>query len=341
MKQVNWGIIGLGNIALKFAEAFKNLNNSKLLGISSKDMNKIEQYKKEFKINKDYCFDNYEELLKCNDIDIVYIALPNSLHYEIIIKAIENKKKILVEKPVTSSFAQIKDIKDKHYNKNLFFAEAFMYRYHPQILNVIDLINKRAIGDLVSMESFFGKDILTKKNFFGFKRRKKLNKESRLFNKELGGGAILDLGCYPVSMSTLMASLISKVNYDKIKMLNIKKEIGSTNVDIDSYAEINFENNFRSKMGASFTKNLGQKSKIVGKKGTIEIESTWHAKPSKITVSNQKKQVIQNNYKENILSYEIELISKYILDGKNKPDFPGLTIDDTLGNMKIIDMWLN
>ena len=93
MKQVNWGIIGLGNIALKFAEAFKNLNNSKLLGISSKDMNKIEQYKKEFKINKDYCFDNYEELLKCNDIDIVYIALPNSLHYEIIIKAIENKKK--------------------------------------------------------------------------------------------------------------------------------------------------------------------------------------------------------------------------------------------------------
>ena len=74
-----------------------------------------------------------------------------------------------------------------------------MYRYHPQILKVIELLKKNVIGKLISMDSVFGIDILTKKNFFGFKIKKKLKKESRLYNKNLGGGAILDLGCYPVS----------------------------------------------------------------------------------------------------------------------------------------------
>ena len=69
------------------------------------------------------------------------------------------------------------------------------------------------------MESSFGNDILTKKNLFGFKKRKKLNPENRLYNKKMGGGAILDLGCYPVSFSTLIASKISTINYDKIKVL--------------------------------------------------------------------------------------------------------------------------
>jgi 23S rRNA U2552 (ribose-2'-O)-methylase RlmE/FtsJ len=75
----------------------------------------------------------------------------------------------------------------------------------------------------MQMESTFGQDILTKKSFFGFKRKKSLNKKSRLFNKELGGGAILDLGCYPVSLSNLIASLISNLNYEKIKVINKKK----------------------------------------------------------------------------------------------------------------------
>ena len=73
------------------------------------------------------------------------------------------------------------------------------------------------------MESFFGMDILTKKNLFGFKKIKKLNKDSRLYNKDLGGGAILDLGCYPVSISQLIASLIPDIDCNNIKVLNKKK----------------------------------------------------------------------------------------------------------------------
>ncbi|SVD75793.1 uncharacterized protein METZ01_LOCUS428647, partial [marine metagenome] len=259
-----------------------------LLGISSKDNKKLKKFKEDFKIENNFCFNNYENLLECKDIDIIYIALPNSLHHEWIIKCIEKEKKILVEKPATLNFSQMKDVQNKLLNKNLLFTEAFMYRYHPQIIEVIKLIRGNVIGKLISMESFFGMDILTKKNLFGFKKIKKLNKDSRLYNKDLGGGAILDLGCYPVSISQLIASLIPDIDCNNIKVLNKKKEIGSTGVDLDSYAELQFDNKFKSKIGASFTKNLGKETRIIGEKGELLIENTWHGDPSVIKIKGEK-----------------------------------------------------
>ena len=254
---------------------------------------------------------------------------------------IKNNKKVLVEKPATVNFSEIKNIKDFHYNKDVFFAEAFMYRYHPQISKVIELLNKNVIGKLISMDSVFGIDTLTKKNFFGFKIKKKLNKESRIYNKNLGGGAILDLGCYPVSFSTLIASLISKIDYSKVRVLNKKKEIGSTGVDIDSYAELNFENNFKCNVSASFTRNLGKYSKIVGSKGELILENTWDASPSIIKILGENSQKIEIDDHGNIFSHEINKLSQCILENKKNPDFPGLTMNDTLENMKILDNWLN
>jgi len=113
VQKVNWGIIGLGKIALKFSEGFKNIDNAKLLGISSKDNKKLKKFKEDFKIENNFCFNNYENLLECKDIDIIYIALPNSLHHEWIIKCIEKEKKILVEKPATLNFSQMKDVQNK------------------------------------------------------------------------------------------------------------------------------------------------------------------------------------------------------------------------------------
>ena len=153
MKQINWGIIGLGNIALKFADGFKNVDNAKLIGISSKNNQKLQKFKEEFHIEENFCFNEYESLIKCKDIDIVYIALPNSLHYEWILKCIKERKKILTEKPASINFSQINEIKNKVLEKNIFFAEGFMYRYHPQITKVIELINENVIGKLISMES--------------------------------------------------------------------------------------------------------------------------------------------------------------------------------------------
>ena len=117
---INWGIIGLGNVASGFAEAFKESNNSELKGISSNNLDKIKLFQEKFNINKDYCFDNYENLLKCEDIDIVYIALPNSMHQEWILKSIKNRKKVLVEKPAFINLSEIKNIKQQNDEKKLY-----------------------------------------------------------------------------------------------------------------------------------------------------------------------------------------------------------------------------
>jgi len=345
MAQVKWGIIGLGNIALKFSEGFQYTKNAKLFAISSRNKNKLQAFKNRFQIDDNYCFTNYDSLLECKDLDIVYIALPHSLHYEWVMRSIEKEKNILVEKPATVNFLQMTNIKNNLKDKNIFFSEAFMYRYHPQISKVIELLKNNVIGNLVSMESLFGFDALGRKKIFGIKLnklKKKPDRNNRLYNKELGGGAILDLGCYPVSFSIFIASLISKFDFIKTKVLNKKKEIGPTGVDMNSFAELYFENNFKSTVGASLTQNLGKKTKIVGTKGELVLNDTWSPfNPSLIQINGENKETIEIECHDNIYTYEIEALSKCILENKKEPDFPGITLNETLKNMKILDEWLN
>ena len=340
MKKIKWGIIGLGNVAYEFAKAFKLLKSAELIGIASKNPDKIDRFKEEFQIKKKYCFSSYESLLKNPDIDIVYIALPNSLHCEWIINSLEEKKKVLVEKPATINFSQIENIKKRFEKKEIFFTEAFMYMYHPQTKKILEIINNGEIGKLISMESNFGHDILTKKNIFGFKKNKKINIKNRLYNKDLGGGAILDLGCYPVSFSKLIASQISEINLNKIKVIEKKKTIGQTGVDIDAYMEISFGNSFVSKISASFNKDLGKGSKIIGSKGMLIIKDTWLAEPSIVNIFNHTNQEIKIESNKNLYTYEIDSISKYLGEHINQTSFKGLKIDDSMINMKILDMWI-
>ena len=130
MNKLNWGIIGLGAIAQKFSEAFVQTSNSKLLAIASNDNQKLENFKKEFFIEDKFAFKNYEDLINCKEVDIVYIALPNSLHFHWIKECIKNNKNTLVEKPATLNYDEVQTVKKILNNKSIFFGEAFMYRYH-------------------------------------------------------------------------------------------------------------------------------------------------------------------------------------------------------------------
>ena len=338
MEKINWGIIGLGRIAEVFSDAFEEAENAQLLAVASREPKKIDYFKDRFNLENKFLFNNYEELISCSDIDIVYIALPNSLHHQWIIKCIKNKKNILVEKPATLTFAEAIDIKKNLHNNNLFFSEAFMYRYLPQIDLVIDTIKKKEIGNLLSMETSFGMNLLTKKKFFLFNKKKKINREGRKFNKKLGGGCIFDLGCYSSSFSILIASLIDNHNINNLKLINIKNEMGETGVDIDSYAEILFENGFKSKIQSSFKRNLGNQSTISGDKGSLIINDTWKGNRIIKKIDNSNEELELNTFK-NIYTHQIIQISKNIINNENRPNFPGMNLDETILNSKIIEKW--
>ena len=337
MKKINWGIIGLGNIANTFANAFDHVKNSQLLGISSKSLKNIKLFKERYKISEKYCFQNYKDLINCDEIDIIYIALPHSFHFEWIMKCIESNKNILVEKPATINLDEIKKVNEKLENSNLFFAEAFMYLYHPQTLKIIDIIKKNTIGELLSMESKFGFNIV-QKNFFGFKW-KKINKKKRLFNKNLGGGCILDIGCYPSSFSVIIAKLKSDIELDKLKIENIKKDYGASDVDLEAHAILKFDNNFTSKIMSSFKNNIGQSTKIIGSKGEIFIENSWSCNPSKIIINGDNYDNLNTEIK-NLYSYEIDKISKCIIENRKDPIYPAMNRYDTEQNITILDRWI-
>ena len=338
MSTINWGIIGLGNIANKFASAFSNLKNSKLLSVASKNIQNIEKFQRKFNLDNNYCYNNYDEILTNKNIDIIYIALPHKFHFEWIMKCIDYNKNVLTEKPATINIDEIKQINNKLNESKIFFAEGFMYRFHPQTSKLVDIIKQNEIGELQSMKSFFGKNIIEKKNIFGFKRFK-INKESRLFREDLGGGSILDLGCYPASLSILIANLKSKIqNYD-INLKEINKTVGPTKVDLEAFTKIEFINEFNSYIGSSFKKDLGKSTKILGSKGEILVPDSWHCENPKIVV-NGKEYFIENKF-NNIFSYEIESISNSLLNNQLNPEFPAIKRNETEVNMDILNKWIN
>ena len=253
--KINWGLIGLGNISKIFAEAFRNTKNSNLLAIASKNEQKLNSFKNEYSISSDFCFDDYEKLIKCDKVDVVYISLPNSFHKEWIDKCLFYKKKFLVEKPAFNNFKDAKEVEDKILKEKNFFSEGFMYKFNPQFKKIIELVRNNEIGKIISIKSTFGVNLITKKKFFFFKKKRKIDPESRLFSKKLGGGCILDLGCYPISFSTSLISLQNEINFEKFVIVNCKKEVGETGVDIDSSLEYNFNNEINVEVASSFKKN--------------------------------------------------------------------------------------
>tara|TARA_Y100000591_G_scaffold333189_1_gene374463 strand:+ start:265 stop:1293 length:1029 start_codon:yes stop_codon:yes gene_type:complete len=337
MSIINWGIIGLGNIAYKFASAFEDVSNSKIVSVASKDPEKLSTFQKQFKISVENCYDSYEKVLLNNEVDIVYIALPHNFHFEWIMKCISLKKNILTEKPATINYEQMTKINENLYKTKLFFSEGFMYRFHPQTLELINIIKQNEIGELINMQSYFGVNIVEKKNIFGFKRLK-INKKSRLFDKKLGGGSILDLGCYPSSLSILIASLKSDEYKKEFFLTDIEKTIGPTDVDLEAFAKINFNNEFTSNIGSSFKKNLGKSSIIIGSKGKIILPDSWHCETLNIIVNGNEYKINQK-YK-NIFSYQIENIGNSLLNNKIEPKYPAIKRYETEMNMNILTKWL-
>ena len=277
MTKINWGIIGLGTIAKKFAGGFSNLDNASIKAIASKKKENLDLFKKKFQIQDEFCFENYIDLIFCKDIDIIYIALPNSFHAEYIVEAAKSCKNILVEKPAVTNFKDLKEVKQIISKNNIYFTEGLMYRHLPYFDYIKKIIVSNSLGKLLKIESSFCAKIYKQINFFGFKINKP-NYLHRLFNKDLGGGSILDLGCYPVSLVSFLNLITYNVDIESIKIIKVDKEICESGVDIYSNIELNFDDKFISNIKCSFKDKPDQSTVIYFENGTININDTWTPK---------------------------------------------------------------
>ena len=334
MNKIRWGIIGPGSIANNFADALTQTYSGELVSIASLNSERRKIFGDKYNIKNALRFDNYEKLLKSENIDAVYIATPHTFHADLSIKAAQNGKHILCEKPGAINFKQAKKVIDVVKEKGVFYKEGFMYRCHPQIPALLDYIKDNTIGEIKKITSSFGFDM------------SKIIPERRLFNKNLAGGSILDVGLYPVSFSRMIAGVNSGKKFINPIHIDANAKIGETGVDEEAHAVLRFDNGVQAELHTAIMKNMHNNSIIEGTNGKIIVDNPWmpgkDGGPYHSTIRIIKNNIEEiKNFKgpEHLFFFEAELSSQSILKQKQQVPHPGMTWDDTLDNLKVLDIW--
>lgn len=309
---INWGILGLGRMGMAFANAVEETDNSKLIAIASKSGKKFKNFENL----------SYEDLIKKNDVDAIYIASLNNTHTELIKQISKEGKKILCEKPVSLSFKDLIEIEKLLNKENINFYEAIAYYSHPQTVEIINILKKNNMGEIQRIESNFG-----------FKA--KFKSDSRLFNKSLGGGSIYDLGCYPISFFMLFAQ-----NYEKISIKSKSLNYAKSGVDDEANLILNYDNKFDGILNVSLKANLSNFCKIYCENGYIKINEPWlPGQKTNIEVSENDHFFIKTvNSNLSIYANQIQNVSESFINNSNNKNL--FDINKSISNMKLIENWL-
>lgn len=327
VKSLNWGIIGTGKIAQALAEAVKLSTHGKLSAVASRSSETADVFAKKFEIKKSYA--DYASILNDKDVDIVYISLPHPMHAEWAIKAAEAGKHILCEKPVTMNHPHATAVIEAAHRNQVFFMEAFMYRCHPQISKLVELIRNKSIGEVRLIDATFS-------------FQSKFNAEHRLFNNALGGGGILDVGCYCTSGARLVAgAALGKPYVEPIDVQGVA-HLGATGVDEWAIASLKFPNGILAKLSTGVLLNQKNGLTVYGSEGSLSLDDIFlppHSKPTKIVVRRPKMEPeeIEIPNEKNRYTLQVDSIAQCISRGEK--ECPAMSWGDTLGNMQTLDRW--
>jgi predicted dehydrogenase len=188
MKKLKWGVLGIsGHYRKRIQPALSGWDGVELYAIASRNLSRAEDAAERFGFKK--AFGSYQELIDCSEIDAVYIPLPNTLHLEWIKKAADAGKHVICEKPLCLTVEEVADVFSYCASKGVFLMEAFMFRFHPQWLKVAELVNSDEIGQVKAIQCIFSYNNTDPSN---------------IRNKENGGGALRDIGCYGIAVSNLI-----------------------------------------------------------------------------------------------------------------------------------------
>mgnify|MGYP000846282711 CR=1 FL=1 len=218
MRTIRLGILGTADIAFRrFLPALKKCDDFEYIGIASRDINKTRPFIESY---GGIGFSDYDSLIQSELIDAVYIPLPPALHYEWAKKALDNGKHVLLEKPFTTNLQDSTDLINKASEAGLALHENYMFQYHSQLTEILEVLNSGLIGDIRIIRSSFGFPLRNGNDF--------------RYNNELGGGAVLDIGGYITKLATI---LLGKTIEVKTATINNLK-----NYDVDIFGSVTFEN---------------------------------------------------------------------------------------------------
>lgn len=250
-RNLRWGILGTAGIGAEFIRAARMSARCELRGVASRDRARAEAWAGRHDIP--LAFGSYAELLASGQVDLVYNPLPNSLHAEWTIRALEAGCPVLCEKPFAVNAAQAAEVREVARQTGLHVAEAFMYRHHPLYAKLLELLRAGAIGEPASVHSQFA-FLLD-------------DPASISASPELAGGALLDVGCYCVHLSRQIAGC------EPVRATALERRSA---VDDTFMGILDFPNGFLASFEASIASAERHRAEIAGTTGTLVLERPWH-----------------------------------------------------------------
>jgi predicted dehydrogenase len=292
-RTIKWAILGAGKIAHKFAQDFRQVKNASLVAVASRSPERAESFASEYHIPN---LLSYEELYSSADIDVVYIATPHNFHYEQALNCLQNKKAVLCEKPITINDNQLHELIAVAKKKKVFLMEAMWTYFLPCILKAKEWVAEGKIGKLKIIQADFG----YKMDF---------NPNSRVYAPELAGGALLDLGVYPISFACFFAG------YKPTRIL-ASGSLSTTGVDETTSVLLQL-NDISCVLHCSVGARTINKGYIFGETGFIELPE-FHKAFSVQLYSNEQKLIESFEDGRNTwgYNYETQHVTDQLLSGR-------------------------
>jgi len=327
--RVAWGIIGTGGIAHTFARGLAKSRTGKLAAVGSRTQASADAFAKEFELERAH--GTYEALLADPQVQAVYISTPHPSHAEWCIKAARAKKHILCEKPLTLNHAEAMVVAEAAREHGVFLMEAFMYRCHPQTAKLVELIRSGAIGQVGVIQATFSFHA-------GF------NAEGRLFKNELGGGGILDVGCYTTSITRLIAGAAQgKPFAEPLRLSGFARLHPETKTDLYAVASAEFPGGILAQLASGTTLNQETGVRVFGSEGSLRLPTPFvmardgGSTTIFLTRNGAKTEEIVIKTDDYLYALEADAVGDALARGQLES--PHMTVADTLGNMAALDQW--
>lgn len=310
---IRWGIIGTGRIANTFAEDLKFVENAKLVGVSSRAEETARAFAAQHGIDKYHS--SYQGVVEQKDVDAIYIATPHSLHAENMLSCLEGGKPVLCEKPFTINEAQARTVIDRARKKQILLVEGMWTFFQPAFRKLIEQMQTGELGKLISIDADLG--------FVGNPDLK-----ARLYNPELGGGSLLDMGVYNLS---LVSALMGDPN-----SIHASCEFTSTGVDTKTEISLIYGQNAPSYLRSSIVEHSRRSAILYFEQATVTIpDPWWHFEKIIISYKNGKT----TEYSSDRTGYGfvpmIRDFNQCLESGKTESSI--ISLDHTLNVMRLMD----
>lgn len=309
-EKFKWGIIGTGSITKKFAADLANLPDAVPYAVGSRSQASADAFAKQFNMSKAY--EGYDSLIADPDVDAIYIGTPHPFHKENTIACLEAGKPVLCEKPFAINSADAIEMVNKARETGVFLMEAMWTRFMPVQVKVQEWLKKGKIGDVLSLTCDFG-------------FRTNFNPAGRLFNPELGGGALLDVGIYTVSY----ASMVFGQQPESIKA---DAFFGESGVDEQNAEIFTYPEGQQAILSSAVRIATEHRVRISGTEGSIVVPNFWHATEATLTNAKGKTKTVTG---ESGYHFEAAEVAKCVKAGKLESK--RMPLDETVEIMRTMD----